>query len=63
MVFKQQPLDTVTTKEFENDVKIYGIQTHSSAFSCSKRFENDVKIYGIQTDQRFEFWQQGLRMM
>ena len=34
---------------FENDVKIYGIQTGVSTSGISSEFENDVKIYGIQT--------------
>ena len=35
---------------FENDVKIYGIQTTALKKSDHVPFENDVKIYGIQTD-------------
>ena len=35
---------------FENDVKIYGIQTILTPQRPPERFENDVKIYGIQTD-------------
>ena len=34
---------------FENDVKIYGIQTASGQQGNLYTFENDVKIYGIQT--------------
>ena len=34
---------------FENDVKIYGIQTRRAASQDRQSFENDVKIYGIQT--------------
>ena len=40
---------------FENDVKMYGIQTSlkysnwPSAWITIGRFENDVKMYGIQT--------------
>ena len=34
---------------FENDVKIYGIQTISLLRFAVHLFENDVKIYGIQT--------------
>ena len=34
---------------FENDVKIYGIQTAPTCGDSGGRFENDVKIYGIQT--------------
>ena len=35
--------------KFENDVKIYGIQTRTGAIIWERAFENDVKIYGIQT--------------
>jgi len=35
--------------KFENDVKIYGIQTPTSTRVPRPPFENDVKIYGIQT--------------
>ena len=35
---------------FENDVKMYGIQT-PCVFGCPvTSFENDVKMYGIQTN-------------
>ena len=34
---------------FENDVKMYGIQTMISATRAKAQFENDVKMYGIQT--------------
>ena len=34
---------------FENDVKIYGIQTERRNVHMDLQFENDVKIYGIQT--------------
>ena len=34
---------------FENDVKMYGIQTIMSVFHNVNLFENDVKMYGIQT--------------
>ena len=34
---------------FENDVKMYGIQTYCGAWQCRYLFENDVKMYGIQT--------------
>ena len=34
---------------FENDVKMYGIQTEYSRSNRMKEFENDVKMYGIQT--------------
>ncbi len=36
---------------FENDVKMYGIQTNDFTIFISNLFENDVKMYGIQTDQ------------
>ena len=46
---------------FENDVKMYGIQTVSALSQKDIVFENDVKMYGIQTlpiwrggDSRFE---------
>ena len=35
---------------FENDVKIYGIQTSTRVHISRVLFENDVKIYGIQTN-------------
>ena len=35
---------------FENDVKMYGTQTRSTAIPYSHLFENDVKMYGTQTD-------------
>ena len=34
---------------FENDVKMYGIQTNAIAGMLGNMFENDVKMYGIQT--------------
>ena len=34
---------------FENDVKMYGIQTFFEQFGYPIKFENDVKMYGIQT--------------
>ena len=34
---------------FENDVKMYGIQTVSILGTVDTLFENDVKMYGIQT--------------
>ena len=34
---------------FENDVKMYGIQTISPSTDSWNSFENDVKMYGIQT--------------
>ena len=37
---------------FENDVKMYGTQTCTSAFPLSRSFENDVKMYGTQTTSK-----------
>ena len=37
---------------FENDVKMYGIQTTSIAVDEAMQFENDVKMYGIQTQSK-----------
>ena len=34
---------------FENDVKMYGIQTSRTQVVHNSLFENDVKMYGIQT--------------
>ena len=34
---------------FENDVKMYGIQTLMDILRTTVKFENDVKMYGIQT--------------
>ena len=34
---------------FENDVKMYGIQTVEMRYLKRIWFENDVKMYGIQT--------------
>ena len=34
---------------FENDVKMYGTQTHATVSSRASPFENDVKMYGTQT--------------
>ena len=35
--------------QFENDVKMYGIQTLPDIYNIPQKFENDVKMYGIQT--------------
>ena len=43
---------------FENDVKIYGIQTVFACASNMVQFENDVKIYGIQTKENSGHTQQ-----
>ena len=39
----------MSSTKFENDVKMYGIQTSDVFPSLSVAFENDVKMYGIQT--------------
>ena len=48
---------------FENDVKMYGIQTKNSDTTTQPTFENDVKMYGIQTDNDTEDVAMCLRMM
>ena len=48
---------------FENDVKMYGIQTKESREIHSLQFENDVKTYGIQTHSGDRFPAFRLRMM
>ena len=37
---------------FENDVKMYGIQTGFNQWQTQQMFENDVKMYGIQTQSK-----------
>ena len=49
MVFKLRRTETRYATGFENDVKMYGIQTSPLAPHCLEQFENDVKMYGIQT--------------
>ena len=34
---------------FENDVEMYGAQTHMMICQCKRSFENDVEMYGAQT--------------
>ena len=41
---------------FENDVKMYGIQTVSALSQKDIVFENDVKMYGIQTSSHLAGW-------
>ena len=48
---------------FENDVKIYGIQTRMNLDKFAGGFENDVKIYGIQTVEKLRLLMDCLRMM
>ena len=36
---------------FENDVKMYGTETHCSVKQVGTGFENDVKMYGTETQQ------------
>ena len=35
---------------FENDVKMYSIQTEKDQINLFGKFENDVKMYSIQTE-------------
>ena len=51
MVFKLTNFIYIIVLWFENDVKMYGIQTRISLILAVYRFENDVKMYGIQTDE------------
>ena len=48
---------------FENDVKMYGIQTDIEELPQYTVFENDVKMYGIQTKFNRDHVQSCLRMM
>ena len=48
---------------FENDVKMYGIQTVKQLRKSGRMFENDVKMYGIQTCILITSSQLSLRMM
>ena len=34
---------------FENDVEMYGAQTHNILQNVPRGFENDVEMYGAQT--------------
>ena len=47
--YSNLPMYIIPSWLFENDVKIYGIQTGYLALYDAIEFENDVKIYGIQT--------------
>ena len=49
MVFKPSFSVFHNNTRFENDVKMYGIQTMEKQTTHSRQFENDVKMYGIQT--------------
>ena len=49
MVFKPSALAFCLSMLFENDVKMYGIQTEIYHHKYNEEFENDVKMYGIQT--------------
>ena len=49
MVFKHDCTGNGSSVSFENDVKMYGIQTKDVIIMCEIMFENDVKMYGIQT--------------
>ena len=43
MVLKRKWGSSMTGDTFENDVKMYGIQTNIRGFDASDVFENDVK--------------------
>ena len=43
--------DSMANTWFENDVKMYGIQTYIGFETLGMWFENDVKMYGIQTSK------------
>ena len=49
MVFKLRDVFRQQELKFENDVKMYGIQTLPDIYNIPEEFENDVKMYGIQT--------------
>ena len=49
MVFKPSFSVFHNNTRFENDVKMYGIQTLPTLTGRGLLFENDVKMYGIQT--------------
>ena len=49
MVFKHEETANSGQWMFENDVKMYGIQTKKDCCRFMNWFENDVKMYGIQT--------------
>ena len=63
MVFKRTGENRKHGREFENDVKMYGIQTIARIWEGINPFENDVKMYGIQTLISFISRFKGLRMM
>ena len=48
---------------FENDVKMYGTQTHLLVSVLPIQFENDVKMYGTQTYYEEGYIYISLRMM
>ena len=48
---------------FENDVKMYGTQTHERRITETYWFENDVKMYGTQTVRSIVHSWRSLRMM
>ena len=55
MVFKLRLRIALPCSRFENDVKMYGIQTGIPVNSRIVPFENDVKMYGIQTIKQYWF--------
>ena len=63
MVFKQWLISAAAHAQFENDVKMYGIQTNVYGKDGTILFENDVKMYGIQTTVLQIYGYLSLRMM
>ena len=51
------------TLRFENDVNMYGTQTHLLQITISVLFENDVNMYGTQTGHNLRPTISRLRMM
>ena len=47
--YSNKKLSDTIREWFENDVKMYGIQTMICYENSNGKFENDVKMYGIQT--------------
>ena len=63
-MYGTQTCDISTAPEaFENDVKMYGTQTHRAFFLFLNPFENDVKMYGTQTKNNKNVGFYCLRMM
>ena len=61
--YSNWPSAWITIGRFENDVKMYGIQTIANEETSPTLFENDVKMYGIQTKYILMTQNTSLRMM